>query len=36
MVQYWSRSIIQIFDRNGQFIRHFDNDLQCPQTIYID
>lgn len=26
----------KIFDRNGQFIRHFDNDLQCPRTIYID
>ena len=28
--------MIQIFDRNGQFIRRFGNDLQSPRAICID
>ena len=28
--------MIQIFDRNGQFIRRFGNDLESPRAICID
>ena len=36
MVQRSPRPMIQIFDRNGQFIRRFGNDLQSPRAICID
>ena len=36
MVQRSPRPMIQIFDRNGQFIRRFGNDLESPRAICID
>ena len=36
MVQRSPRPMIQIFDRHGQFIRRFGNDLESPRAICID
>ena len=36
MVQRSPRPMIQIFDRNGQFIRRFGNNLESPRAICID
>ncbi|CAF2466674.1 unnamed protein product [Rotaria sp. Silwood2] len=36
MVQRSPRPMIQIFDRNGQFISRFGNDLESPRAICID
>ena len=36
MVQRSPRPMIQIFDRQGQFIRRFGNDLESPRAICID
>ena len=36
MVQRSPRPMIQIFDRNGQFIRRFGSDLESPRAICID
>lgn len=36
MVQRSPRPMIQVFDRNGQFIRRFGNDLESPRAICID
>ncbi|CAF0775070.1 unnamed protein product [Adineta ricciae] len=36
MVQRSPRPMIQIFDRNGQFIRRFGNELESPRAICID
>ncbi len=36
MVQRSPRPMIQVFDRHGQFIRRFGNDLESPRAICID
>ncbi len=36
MVQRSPRPMVQIFDRNGQFIRRFGTDLESPRAICID
>lgn len=36
MVQRSPRPMIQVFDRNGQFISRFGNDLESPRAICID
>ncbi|CAF0727354.1 unnamed protein product, partial [Didymodactylos carnosus] len=36
LVQRSPRPMIQIFDKNGQFIRRFGNDLESPRAVCID